>query len=150
MSDGLIPPRYPHAGSRTGVRCSSGNGRVRKSAEARCEELRWAEVDSRARAGSLKWRLDTCRNKLEAAVGETKEVRLAAKDALSLKAEVARLEKLLRSKPGTSRPGGPKRVTLGRHGEMSGDRDASSGRRLDAGSAWTLCPHPGTIYFAPR
>ena len=29
-------------------------------------------------------------------------------------------------------------------------RDASSGRRLDAGSAWTLCPHPGTIYFAPR
>ena len=44
----------------------------------------------------------------------------------------------------------PKRVTLGRHGEMSGDRDASSGRRLDAGSAWTLCPHPGTIYFAPR
>ena len=67
-----------------------------EAAEARCEELRWAEVDSRARAGSLKWRLDTCRKKLEAAVGETKEVRLAAKDALSLKAEVARLEKLLR------------------------------------------------------
>ena len=37
-----------------------------ESAEARCEELRWAEVDSRARAGSLKWRLDTCRDKLEA------------------------------------------------------------------------------------
>ena len=32
---------------------------------------------------------------LQAAVGETKEVRLAAKDTLSLKAEVARLEKLL-------------------------------------------------------
>ena len=66
-----------------------------EAAEARCEELRWAEVDSRARTGSLKWRLDVCRDKLQAAVGETKEVRLAAKDTLSLKAEVARLEKLL-------------------------------------------------------
>ena len=52
-------------------------------------------MDSRARAGSLKWRLDTCRKKLEAALEETKEVRCAAKDALSLKAEVERLEKLL-------------------------------------------------------
>ena len=100
MSDGLFPPRRPHAGSRTGVRCLSASvaERVRaqaESAEARCEELRWAEVDSRARAGSLKWRLDTCRRKLEAAVEEAKEVRRAAKDALSLKAEVARLEKLL-------------------------------------------------------
>ena len=66
-----------------------------EAAEARCEELRWAEVDSRSRAGSLKWQLDTCRRKLEAAVEETKEVRRAARDALSLKAEVARLEKLL-------------------------------------------------------
>ena len=66
-----------------------------EAAEARCEELRWAEVDSRGRAGSLKWQLDTCRRKLEAAVEETKEVRRAARDALSLKAEVARLEKLL-------------------------------------------------------
>ena len=65
-----------------------------EAAEARCEELRWAEVDSRARASSLKWRLDTCRDKLQAAAGEAKEVRRAAKDALSLKAEVARLEKL--------------------------------------------------------
>ncbi len=66
-----------------------------EAAEARCEELRWAEVDSRARAGSLKWRLDVCRRKLQAAVEETKEVRRTAKDALSLKAEVGRLEKLL-------------------------------------------------------
>ena len=65
------------------------------AAESRCEELRWAEVDSRARAGSLKWWHDTCRKKLQAAVEETKEVRRAAKDALSLKAEVERLEKLL-------------------------------------------------------
>ena len=66
-----------------------------EAAESRCEELRWAEVDTRARAGSLKWRHDTCRRKLQAALEEAKEVRLAAKDALSLKAEVERLEKLL-------------------------------------------------------
>ena len=44
-----------------------------EAAEARCEELRWAEVDSRARAGSLKWRLDNCRKKLAARVGDVKE-----------------------------------------------------------------------------
>ena len=65
------------------------------AAQARAEELRRAEVDSRARAGSLKWQLDTCRNKLKAASEETKEVRRAAKDALFFQAEVARLEKLL-------------------------------------------------------
>ena len=35
------------------------------AAEARCEELRWAEVDSRARAGSLKWQLDRSRSKCQ-------------------------------------------------------------------------------------
>ena len=65
------------------------------AAQARAEELRRAEVDSRARAGSLKWQLDTCRNKLKAAAEEMKEVRRAAKDALFLQAEVARLETLL-------------------------------------------------------
>ena len=64
-------------------------------AEARCEELRRAEIDSRARASSLKWQLDTCRRKLSEAAEETKEVRRTAKDALSLQAEVERLEKLL-------------------------------------------------------
>ena len=59
------------------------------------EELRWAEVESRARAGSLKWQLDRSRSKLKAAVEETQEVRRTAKDALSLQAEVTRLEKLL-------------------------------------------------------
>ena len=66
-----------------------------EAAEARCEELRWAEVDSRARAGRLKRQFDVCRKKLEEAAGGAKEVRRAAKDALSLKAEVERLEKLL-------------------------------------------------------
>ena len=65
------------------------------AAEARCEELRRAEVDARARSGSLKWQLDKSRSKLKAAVEETQEVRRAAKGALSLQAEVARLTKLL-------------------------------------------------------
>ena len=34
------------------------------------EALRWAEVDSRARAGSLKWQLDRSRSKLKAATEE--------------------------------------------------------------------------------
>ena len=65
------------------------------AAESRAQELRRAEVDARSRAGSLKSQLDTSRNKLKAAVEETKEVRRAAKDALFFQAEVARLEKLL-------------------------------------------------------
>ena len=76
----------------------SANGRERAradAAEARAEELRWAEVDSRARAGSLKWQLGNSRNKLTAAVEETKELRRAARDVPSLQAEVARLETLL-------------------------------------------------------
>ena len=63
--------------------------------ESRVEELRRAEVDARSRAGSLKTQLDKSRNRLKAAVEETKEVRRAAKDALFFQAEVARLEKLL-------------------------------------------------------
>ena len=65
------------------------------AAEARCEELRWAEVASRARSGSLKWQLDKSRTKLKAAVEETKEIRRAARSALSLQAEVARLQTLV-------------------------------------------------------
>ena len=80
------------------------------AAEARCEELRWAEVESRARAGSLKWQLDRSRSKLKAAVEETQEVRRTAKDALSLQAEVTRLEKLLSEasiEPAKHRPTSP-------------------------------------------
>ena len=64
-----------------------------EAAEARCEELRRKEVDSRARAGSLKWQFDNCRKKLAARAGEVKEFRLAAQEA---RAELARLEKQLR------------------------------------------------------
>ena len=64
-----------------------------EEAEARCEELRRKEVDSRARAGTLKWQFDNCRKKLAASVGEVKELRRGAKEA---RAELARLEKQLR------------------------------------------------------
>ena len=65
------------------------------TAQARAEQLRRAEVDSRSRAGSLKWQLDTCRHKLKAGAEQTKEVRRASKDALFFQGEVARLETLL-------------------------------------------------------
>ena len=65
------------------------------AAEARCEELRRAELDARARVGSLKWQADSNRAKLKAAREETKDVRRTAKNALALQAEVTRLEKLL-------------------------------------------------------
>ena len=66
-----------------------------EAAEARCEELRRAELASRSRAGSLKSQLDASRNKLKAAAEEIREVRRTAKNALALQAEVTRLEKLL-------------------------------------------------------
>ncbi len=66
------------------------------AAEARAEELRWAEVAARCDAGSWKSRFEASRRKLKAAVEEAKEARRAAKDALSLEAEVSRLHKLLR------------------------------------------------------
>ena len=65
------------------------------AAEARAEELRWAEVDSRARAGSLKWQFDRSRIKLKAATEEAKEARRAAKDVPCLRAELARLQQIL-------------------------------------------------------
>ena len=65
------------------------------AAEARAEELLVAERTARSQAGSLKWNLDRSRDKLKAAVGEVKEVRRTAKDALFHQSEVARLEKLL-------------------------------------------------------
>ncbi|MYH50924.1 MAG: IS66 family transposase [Gammaproteobacteria bacterium] len=64
-------------------------------AEARCKELLYAERDARSRAGSLKWHLDRNRGKLEAAAKEAKEARRAARHALPLQDEVARLTRLL-------------------------------------------------------
>ena len=85
------------------------------AAEARAEALRWAEVDSRARAGSLKWQLDRSRSKLKAATEEAKEARRAAKDVPSLRAELARLQQLLLEaglEPGKLRMTGSPRDTV--------------------------------------
>ena len=84
----------------------SGNGRVRsrpKHAVKSCAGQRWSPVP-----GRVPWQLDRSRSKLKAAVEETQEVRRTAKDALSLQAEVTRLEKLLseaRIEPAKHRPG---------------------------------------------
>ena len=65
------------------------------AAEARAEELRWAEVAARSDAAWWKSRFKSCRQRLSEAERETKDLRRAAKDMSSLRAEVARLEELL-------------------------------------------------------
>ena len=65
------------------------------AAQARAEELRWAEVAARSDGGSWKSRFKACRRRLSEAVEETKEARRTARDVPSLQAEVARLETLL-------------------------------------------------------
>ena len=65
------------------------------AAEARAEELRWAEVAARSDGGSWKSRFKACRRRLSEAVEETQEARRTARDVPSLQAEVARLETLL-------------------------------------------------------
>ena len=70
--------------------------RVRaEAAEARCEELRWREVEARHRASSLEMFLAKSRAKLDSAREEIREVRRTAKRALALEKEVARLNRLL-------------------------------------------------------
>ena len=67
-----------------------------EAAEARCEELRWAEVAARTEAGSWKVRFKSCRRKLDAAVEETKKLRREVKaGAPGLHREVTRLRKEL-------------------------------------------------------
>ena len=66
-----------------------------EAAEARAEELKWAEVVARSAAESLKWQFKEARRKRLAAVEDANEARRAAKNALFLEAEVARLTQLL-------------------------------------------------------
>ena len=47
------------------------------AAEARCEELRLSNIDALSRAGSMKWHLGNCREKLEASRAEAKDLRRA-------------------------------------------------------------------------
>ena len=77
--------------SRTGNVCSSRRRRARtwRQARAQEQELRWAEVRSRHAARYWKSQFEGCRRKRTAAVEETKAVRRAGKDTLSLQAEVA-------------------------------------------------------------
>ena len=65
------------------------------AAEARCEELRWAEVAARSDAGAWKSRFKSCRQRLSEAEEEAKELRSAARDVPSLRTQVARLQALL-------------------------------------------------------
>ena len=65
------------------------------AAEARAEELKWAEVAARSTAGSLKWQFKEARRKRLEAVEDANQARRAAKNALFLEAEVARLSRLL-------------------------------------------------------
>ena len=66
------------------------------AAEARCEELRSAELRARSEAGSWKYRFKSCRSRLDAAVEETKQLRRQVRTAApELHREVARLRKEL-------------------------------------------------------
>ena len=84
----LVPERAPRDWR---SQCERERARA-DAAEARAEELRWAEVASRSDAGSWKSRFKACRRRLSEAVEETKEARRAARD---VQAEVACLETLL-------------------------------------------------------
>ncbi len=67
-----------------------------EDAEARADELKWAEVAARTEAGSWKSRFEAARRKRREADEETKRVRRVAKGALFLQSEVVRLTRLLR------------------------------------------------------
>ena len=65
------------------------------AAEARAEELRWAEVAARSDAGAWKSRFKACWQRLSEAEQETGDLRRAVRDVPSLQAEVTRLQELL-------------------------------------------------------
>ena len=90
------PPKRTAAGAPHDFQSLYEQQRSRaEAAEARCEELRWAEVAARSDAGSWKSRFTSCRRRLSEAVEEAKDLRRAAKAAAPLRAAVARLETLL-------------------------------------------------------
>ena len=90
------PPKSTLAGTPQDFQSLYEQQRARaEAAEARCEELRWAEVAACSDAGSWKSRFRSCRRRLSEANEEAKELRRAAKAAPSLRAAVARLETLL-------------------------------------------------------
>lgn len=66
-----------------------------ESAEARAEELKWAEVSARAEAGRYRSLYEAAHRKRLEAVAREREARRVARDAFALRAEVRRLHKLL-------------------------------------------------------
>ena len=105
--DGMWSPSKPApSGARRDLRSLYEEERARAdAAEARCEELRWAEVAARSDAGVWKWRFKSCRRRLSEATEEARELRRAVKDAPSLRAEVVDLRKLLWQATGPSEDG---------------------------------------------
>ena len=95
--DGIWSPSRPGPpGAPRDLRSLYEKERARaEAAEARCEELRWAEVAARSDAGVWKWRFKSCRRRLSEAAEEAKELRRAVKDTPSLQAEVVHLRKRL-------------------------------------------------------
>ena len=100
-----------------------------EAAEARAEELKWAEVVARSAAGSLKWQFKEARRKRLAAVEDANAARRAAKNALFLEAEVARLTRLLGEAGVDPQPRGTE-ISLRR--EVARLRKAAAGAQVQA------------------
>ena len=92
-------PRFPDAASLSAApdwrRLYEQTLERAEVAEARAEELKWAEVAARSALGSLQWQLKEARRKRREAVEAANEARRVASNAFSLQAEVRRLKDLL-------------------------------------------------------
>lgn len=86
-----LPWRYLHERER--ARADGAEARAR-AVEAEARRWRLAEIDARSKAGAYKAMFEAGREKLAEARAEAEAIRGAAKRALSLQAEVARLSKL--------------------------------------------------------
>jgi len=104
--DGTWPPSKPGPSDAPRDLQSLYEERERaEAAEARCEELRRAELSARSDAGAWKWRFKSCRRRLSEATEEARELRRAVKDTPSLLEEVVHLRKLLWQATGPSEDG---------------------------------------------
>ena len=89
-----------------------------EAAEARAEELKWAEVTARSAAGAWKSQFETARRKRLAAVEDANKARRTAKNALASGGRGASSEQ-----PARGRGSGVGQVQ--RHGAAPGDRPAA-------------------------
>ena len=91
-------PPFPEGGGPSAPSSGGGEPDWRSLFERerrRAEELRRGEIGWRAKARSWRRQFEIGRDKLAAARAEAREVRRAAREALSLRAEVGRLKRLL-------------------------------------------------------